>query len=336
MSFVEPPANSVSDNHTHGTFLHRHSHDFDEQATFLTGWHQEYRQISAGKFEGFISETHFDELSLFWEYTSQSLYQQGGLSADTIAIGIPMSRSGHGLFCGAACDESAIHIFSGSTGFEFISPQHLMIALVVLSRHKLMQQLSAEDQYFLNLQCQHAHIARIPYPAYMQMVEILKTTYEALKTKPQLAKNPYFRNEMTESLIHLLSASLLNKQHQVEVLRHKSWHVLSLSRELVTQREDHPLSVAELCQSLDMSRRTVQYHFEQALHISPVAFLRAHRLNGVRHMLKTASSVTEAATHWGFWHFGHFLQEYRKMFGELPSVTYKRMHRIPEISIYNA
>ena len=101
-----------------------------------------------------------------------------------------------------------------------------------------------------------------------------------------------------------------------------------MTRELVSQRQDNPMSVAELCESLEMSRRSLQYHFEHALHTSPVAFLRAERLNAVRHMLKTASSVTEAATQWGFWHFGHFSQEYKKMFGELPSDTFKRVHKL--------
>jgi AraC family ethanolamine operon transcriptional activator len=41
-------------------------------------------------------------------------------------------------------------------------------------------------------------------------------------------------------------------------------------------------------------------------------------------MLKESCSVTEAATTWGFWHFGHFSQEYKKLFGELPSATLRR------------
>lgn len=312
--------------HGQHVFQQRHSHDFDEQASFLSGWHQDYRQISAGQFEGMMAELHCDEMSLFWEYTSQSLYQQGYLEDDKVALGIPLSHLSHGLFCGATCDKSALYMFSGCSGFEFISPQQLMIGLIVVSRQALMRYLSADDQYFLKLQCQQARIARIPYAAYMQLVECMKSTFYALKMQPQLANNSHFRDEITARMMQLICASLVNKPQQLEVLRHKSWDVLAMTRDLVTQRVDNPPTVAELCASLDMSRRSVQYHFEQTVQMSPVVFLRAQRLNGVRHMLKTASSVTEAATYWGFWHFGHFSQEYRKMFGELPSVTYKRWH----------
>jgi AraC family transcriptional regulator, ethanolamine operon transcriptional activator len=55
-----------------------------------------------------------------------------------------------------------------------------------------------------------------------------------------------------------------------------------------------------------------------------VAYLRAIRLNHVRRELRDGRSVTDAATTWGFLHFGSFASDYRRMFGELPSVTVKR------------
>lgn len=329
MSFNKNLQNiSTYPNQTLG-FHQKYSQDFDEQATFLNKWNQDYTQISAGNFAGFVSEVHFDELSLYWEYTSQSLYQQGHLDDETIAIGVPLSNLDNGLFCGAACEQNAIHVYSGKQGFEFISPQHLMIGLIVINRDMLFRLLSADDQYFLNLKCKQAHITRIPYSAYINLVHFLKSTFQSLKSHSALANNRLFIDEVTANAIQLVCESLLNKeQAPVDSMRHKSWEVLAVTREMINKRQDNPISVAELCESLDMSRRSLQYHFEQALHTSPIAFLRAERLNGVRHMLKTVNSVTEAATHWGFWHFGHFSQEYKKMFGELPSETFKRLHRL--------
>ena len=53
--------------------------------------------------------------------------------------------------------------------------------------------------------------------------------------------------------------------------------------------------------------------------------------NRVRRALGEAQSVTEAATRFGFWHFGHFATEYRALFGELPSETFRRRRGVASI-----
>ena len=52
----------------------------------------------------------------------------------------------------------------------------------------------------------------------------------------------------------------------------------------------------------------------------------------VRRRLKSAASVTEAATEFGFWHFGHFSTDYKKQFAELPSETLRRAHAVHPIA----
>ncbi|MDX1916263.1 MAG: helix-turn-helix domain-containing protein [Methylophilus sp.] len=328
MSFDSSNLTEVTLNDCDNRFRHQVSSDFDEQASLLKGWNQDYSQISAGTFQGFVSEIHLDDVSLFLEFTNQRLYQQGCLHPDTIAIGVPLNSIVNGMFCGSACEQNAIHVYSGSNGFEFVSPDGLMIGLIVVSRHKLMQLLSADDQYFLNLRCKQAHIAKVSYPIYFSLVQFLQSTFQALKFQPDIAKNTDFTEDITASALKLVTDSLLDHSNQTlpSLMPHRSWQVLTSTREIINLRQDNPISVAELCESLAISRRSLQYHFEHTLNTSPVAYLRAERLNAVRHMMKEANSVTEAATFWGFWHFGHFSHEYKKMFGELPSVTFKRLH----------
>lgn len=307
-------------------FSHQVSNDFDEQASYLLGWNQNYSQVSAGSFNGFISEVHLGDISLFWEFTSQRLYQNGMLDDDTIAIGVPLNGIENGMFCGSPCEQKSVHVYSGKNGFEFISPQNLLIGLIVVSRHKLMHLLSADDQYFLSIKCRQAHISKISTQAYLNLVNFFKSSMQIVKSRPAITKNAHFCNELSSTAMMLITDSLLNNIEPNRNLPHKSWKILAETREIVNLRQENPISVAELCESLSMSRRSLQYHFEQAINTSPVAYLRAERLNGVRHLLKTANSVTEAATHWGFWHFGHFSHEYKIMFGELPSTTFKRFH----------
>jgi AraC family ethanolamine operon transcriptional activator len=101
--------------------------------------------------------------------------------------------------------------------------------------------------------------------------------------------------------------------------------VVSRAQDYIREHIDEPLTVEDLCRVLGVSRRTLQYSFQEVLQLNPVSYLRATRLNGARRMLKTADpkrhSVQDIAARWGFWHLSHFAKDYRRMFGELPSET---------------
>ena len=72
---------------------------------------------------------------------------------------------------------------------------------------------------------------------------------------------------------------------------------------------------------------SLQTSFQEVLGISPLAYLRTLRLNGARRMLlrgEPTMMVRDAVETWGFWHFSRFSEEYRQLFGELPSWTLHR------------
>jgi AraC family ethanolamine operon transcriptional activator len=309
-------------------YLHRESQDFDEQSQFLQGWHQDYSQLSAGHFNGFLTHVHLPQVSLFLEFTNQQLHQQGYLDEEKISIGVPMNSIEKGMFCGSLCEQQAVHIFSGRNGFELVSPANLTIGLIVISRKFLMQYLSDDDQERLDQQCQSAKILYLSQTKYQNLVRFLRSVFATLKALPGFIQYPTLVQETQMMALQMVADTLLcdDSAPRTVYYQNQSWQVVTKTRKIVRQRQDDPISVVELCESLAMSHRTLQYHFQRTLEKSPVVYLRTERLNGVRQMLRHANSVTEAATSWGFWHFGHFSQEYKKMFGEAPSTTFKRFH----------
>jgi AraC family transcriptional regulator, ethanolamine operon transcriptional activator len=87
---------------------------------------------------------------------------------------------------------------------------------------------------------------------------------------------------------------------------------------------DEPVTVTQLCEVTNVSRRTLQYSFESILGISPIQYLRISRLNGVRRSLVQAQhgqAVSDIAAQWGFWHLSQFAKDYKQLFGEQPSQT---------------
>ncbi len=75
---------------------------------------------------------------------------------------------------------------------------------------------------------------------------------------------------------------------------------------------------------LDVSTRTLEYSFQEVLDTTPAAYIKIVRLHEARRAIRRAApqeTVTNIAATWGFWHFGRFASDYRKLFGELPSET---------------
>jgi len=84
---------------------------------------------------------------------------------------------------------------------------------------------------------------------------------------------------------------------------------------------DHP---APAC--LAKAPGLVQHAFRRHLDTTPMAYLRAVRLAGARRDLLAAdpgdgTTVTAAATRWGFAHQGRFGATYRRAYSESPGRT---------------
>lgn len=86
--------------------------------------------------------------------------------------------------------------------------------------------------------------------------------------------------------------------------------------------------LSELCATANVSERTLQYAFRDIMGMSPLTYLHRLRLHRARDELRKANrgatTITEVAMNWGFWHFGEFSRAYKNCFGEVPSATLKQ------------
>lgn len=80
--------------------------------------------------------------------------------------------------------------------------------------------------------------------------------------------------------------------------------------------------IPDVCLSLRVSRRELEYAFRSYFDQSPRDFLQALRLNAVRASLHcTNTPVTDVAFSHGISHLSRFAAQYRALFGESPSQT---------------
>ena len=83
--------------------------------------------------------------------------------------------------------------------------------------------------------------------------------------------------------------------------------------------------VEDLIKAAGVSGRTLRKIFMEYFGISPLRYLNLYRMYKAHAVLlnsdATTVSVSDIATRFGFWHFGRFASDYRRLFGERPFDT---------------
>ena len=105
--------------------------------------------------------------------------------------------------------------------------------------------------------------------------------------------------------------------------------VISACR-LIEREFPAALSLNELSRNAGVGARTLEYGFREVYGTTPRNFVRSLRLTRSRMALLRARSYTpinEIASAFGFKHMGQYSRDYRRWFGETPSMTLSRIQK---------
>jgi AraC-like DNA-binding protein len=103
-------------------------------------------------------------------------------------------------------------------------------------------------------------------------------------------------------------------------------HVVKAYQYMVANARES-ITVGDLTRVTGVSGRALYEGFRRFKGSSPIACLRAIRMQAVRKELLEGGDcgdVTHLAARWGFTHLGRFASSYQKIFGEKPSQTLRR------------
>lgn len=306
----------------------RRTDDIDEQSALLHGWSQSYDQLSGGRFTGQLDEAEVAGMQIFRELTSAALHQIGHLPEGVWAVGVPATLSGAATFCGQTCAGAELHLFSGDDAFEFHSPSGLDIYGIAAPGEATEAHLTGEEREQLARVLARPRLLSVPVASRRNLHGLIAAVFERLAAPAGTAPTPSdlaaMRSELCAALAEAALAALPTEPGRAARPDNRM-RLVREARELATRGEaEGAPTIAEICETLGISRRTLQYSFQEIVGVNPATYLRIIRLNQARRDLKAGISVTTAATNWGFWHFGRFAREYRDLFGELPSQTAAR------------
>jgi len=96
----------------------------------------------------------------------------------------------------------------------------------------------------------------------------------------------------------------------------------------IDENAHQPLTIGDIVEHVGVSTRSLFEGFRRFRSTTPMQYLKDVRMQRVRDELlrssREATTVTEIAVRWGFLHLGHFAVDYKRYFGESPSMTLKR------------
>lgn len=164
----------------------------------------------------------------------------------------------------------------------------------------------------------------------------LAVEYDRIETTdPDRLAHPAARQQATADFQHALErllATVISREppHRGRPLQDRRAVMIRLHAELEASARQ-PLTAPELAQRVGIAERTLRQICRETLGVGPTRYLNLRQLRNARHQLRDrrnpAQSVTEILSSLGIWQFGRFAGEYRRVYGELPSQTFREARR---------
>lgn len=299
------------------------AHDADEHARNLSQWDQRYDQLSAGRFSGEVTELWLPKTQVFVERANQQLRQTCAAWPNSVWFGIPDMGDGLMAMGGKQLSARAVCIRDGGAEFDLLTSPDFDLFGVVVDRASLARHLDTTRHLDLDRLLQQGDVRDLE-PGRKEHLcrKLTNILADANQSDPDSATVEDLQERIFETLAGVLTSqdaqpAAINRTR----LQHQQ--IVDKVRRRVLDQPETPPSVAELCAQLHISRRALQNCFEDTTGLAPLAYVRSLRLNQVRRQLRsrTARSISCIAYDWGFSHLSQFAQDYRRLFGELPSET---------------
>lgn len=285
----------------------------------LKDWTLTYDQVSAGRFESSLHEISFDGIQIYEEKFKPSIFQRGEAKKNALCLGMFSELHNQAIWMGksitgheilSCCDREEILLRTPENS-AFYS---LTIPFELLGDQNFEHQHS---KYNNVLSSQHSELFYCKFIKLMNNVMANTTFVNHHATKQQVKSD----------ILDLSDQFLLELNQHYEPTKisiQKARQVVKKVCDVLQENKDHCHSIEELCQITFTSRRTLQNCFELITGQSPALFLKTIKLNAVRRALQNSNentSISDIASHWGFWHLSQFSVDYKRLFGESPSQT---------------
>ena len=303
----------------------RHFNDPDDYAASIRGARTQLTVVGRGEFVASITRVDFHRL--WMQRLSENLPRiMHSADANGRAIISFHTQPGPGLLRGGV----EVH----STGLARLGRDHSYFQKSFGETHWGSMSLPLDDLRSAGAAiggCELAPLAHelivTPPPAALARLQRLhaKAGQLAVDT-PEVLANAAAARGLEQALIQALVTCLSTPGYACESRAHRRHErIMRRFHAAIEQRPEEALFIADLCTILGVPERSLRECCYEGLGMGPKRYLLLRRMKLARQALRKTSvaktNVTAVAANFGFWNFGRFSVEYKRLYGETPSTT---------------
>lgn len=300
------------------------SHDADEQSRVLDGWRQRYEQLGRGRFQGRAWQWVAEQGALLRESTNRHLREQMVPPPEHLVLAVPLAVLPGSRFAGRPLQRESLMVLGDQDEHSLLSAGELDLIGLCVHRGMLAQLTDSKLEWLV--QAERERNLDLSPDVAAAIRHLLLVLYAQAGQKP--AAEPQEEQDMLGlTLAQTVGLAMRDGQSAAAMPRGGAARLKVLERAMAFMRQHlhEDIDADQLCAAACVSRRSLQYVFEECLQTTPMAYWRALRLNEARRVLRRMPQrpITELAYEWGFASASHFSQHYKGLFGESPSQTVK-------------
>jgi AraC family ethanolamine operon transcriptional activator len=304
------------------------SNDPDEFCELLTDWGATLTQLHPGAFAGSAQIIPLDSVLIFSGRFNKPMMQHDWPPPDCITLCRPGRESAPLGYLGHDIEDGEVFVGGRDSEAETVSrgvhyPTALCIRCDLLEADWIAHSAPLASISGLEL--------RAPGPVWTgSFLDAMEWIIDAVARYPETTARCDIRGSLVDSLlarVNTLAAADAPIREDRQMRAHRRMAV-ERAREYIARHLADPIRLSDLSRYAHTQARSLEYGFQEVLGVSPMAYVRATRLHRARQLLRTAAvrtrSISEIALDCGFWHLGQFAVDYKVLFGESPSVTFRR------------
>lgn len=300
---------------------HQSFNDIDDFSESVWGWDLNFRLLDRTGFHADAQQVNTETILLSRGRFNAALEQRGESPHMMWTFAVLNTSSPDIVWRGQRVSADMLMIYPPGSEIDAVSPAGFDVLTISVS----IKVFEGWDSIYLMADmprirplCTAAKIEPIKLNA-IRIAANNTINTAVFKTPIQHSAN----QELTDLLFEALPVAIPRRP---KPSLNKKTHLMKKLTGYINDHIDESITLTEMCAVAKVSPRTIQRMFKAHFGLSPKGYIRARRLNEVRHAIQKNKGscnekISDIANRWGFWHMGQFASDYKLFFGELPSQT---------------